>query len=162
MKRKRKKNERDFSLFSYSFPSPLLLKRKRRERKKARNINVFFHSYQKLNGEKKAAIKVFLFIFSFWKRRRNENKKESFAFLRLYFCEGRNGGENRSPKLLFFAFAWEGKWEGVLRGKQGRRGKEKGPCFAKNKVQIRLYLIAIFSASQKTNFCPKTETLGCP
>ena len=67
-------------------------------------------------------------------RRRKEN-----SFLRLRFCDGRNGGENRNQNLILregmfanmssFCILYISLNFILLWVKQGRNGIEKGPCF---------------------------------
>ena len=84
--------------------------------------------------------------------RRKEN-----SFLRLRFCDGRNGGENRNLILLFFYFFFPLTWEGKEEEKEWNKvekGKEK-TLFETNKVWYFYYIFSSFPSGEKgKDFCP--------
>ena len=92
-------------------------------------------------------------------------RKKENSFLRLRFCEGRNGGENRNLNLilregmfckytfflhtiyfpLFYSFVGEtrSKWH-----------RKRTLFLIKNKVRIRLYFVVFFCRARKRIFAP--------
>ena len=113
--------------------------------------------------------KGFPFRFFFLEKKKQEMRKKENSFFRLHFCGGRNVGENRNLNLT--------PREGILANIRSFRllyipvnfdetrskfKKKKGPCFVKNKVQLKTIFYCFFCWVRKKIFASKAETLGCP
>ena len=96
--------------------------------------------------------------------RRKEN-----SFLRLLFYGSGKGGENRNLNLILR----EGIFANIrsfcvlyipvnFDETRSKFKKKKGPCFVKNKVQLKTIFYCFFCWVRKKIFASKAETLGCP